>query len=51
MRVDRLLLQMFADGEHLYAVVDEHGTLAGIISMEDILEHVVGREIHDEYDR
>lgn len=51
MRADRLLLRMFDEGEHLYAVVDEHGTLAGIISMEDILEHVVGREIHDEYDR
>lgn len=51
MRADKLLLQMFEQGEHLYAVVDEHGTLAGIISMEDILEHVVGREIHDEYDK
>jgi len=51
MRADKLLIQMFEVGEHLYSVVDEHGTLAGIISMEDILEHVVGREIHDEYDR
>ena len=51
MRADKLLVRMFEQGEHLYSVVDEHGTLAGIISMEDILEHVVGRDIHDEYDK
>lgn len=51
MRADQLLLEMFDRGQHLYSVVDEHGTLVGIISMEDILEYVVGREIHDEYDR
>jgi len=50
MRVDKLLLQMFEQKEQICAVVDEHGGLAGIITMEDIIEEVVGREIVDEYD-
>lgn len=50
MRVDKLLLQMFENREHLCAVVDEHGGLAGIITLEDIIEELVGQEIVDEYD-
>jgi len=50
MRVDKLLLKMFEEREHICAVVDEHGSLAGIITLEDIIEEVVGREIVDEYD-
>ena len=50
MRADKLLLQMFEDREHICAVVDERGGLAGIVTLEDIIEEIVGREIVDEYD-
>ncbi|MCB0318324.1 MAG: HlyC/CorC family transporter [Bdellovibrionales bacterium] len=50
MSADTLLLEMFEKKEQICAVVDEHGGLAGIITLEDILEEVVGKEIIDEYD-
>lgn len=51
MRVDKLILQMFEKKEQICAAVDEHGGLAGIITLEDVIEEIVGREIVDEYDR
>lgn len=50
MRVDKLLLKMFERREQICAVVDEHGSLAGIITLEDLIEELLGREIVDEYD-
>lgn len=50
LRVDKLLLQMFEEREHICAVVDEHGGLSGIITLEDIVEEIIGQEIVDEYD-
>ncbi|MCB0332912.1 MAG: DUF21 domain-containing protein [Bdellovibrionales bacterium] len=50
MRADELLLRMFREKEHICSVVDEHGSLAGIITLEDLLEELLGHEIVDEYD-
>jgi CBS domain containing-hemolysin-like protein len=48
--VDDLLIEMQKQRNHLAVVVDEYGGGVGIITIEDILEEIVG-EIQDEYDR
>ena len=47
--VDDLLSQMQAQRSHMAIVVDEYGGTAGLVTIEDILEEIVG-EITDEYD-
>jgi CBS domain containing-hemolysin-like protein len=48
-RVSDLLQQMRTEKFHMAIVVDEYGDTAGLITMEDLLEEIVG-EISDEYD-
>lgn len=48
--LDQVLHNFLDLHQHLFAVLDEYGGLAGVISLEDILEELLGREIVDESD-
>jgi magnesium and cobalt exporter, CNNM family len=49
-RVAELLKEMQEEKVHVAMVVDEYGAVAGLVTLEDLLEEIVG-EIADEYDR
>jgi putative hemolysin len=48
-KVDELLHQMQTEKVHMMIVLDEYGGTAGLVTLEDLLEEIVG-EIRDEYD-
>jgi CBS domain containing-hemolysin-like protein len=48
--LDALLREMQRDRNHMAVLVDEYGAIAGLVTIEDVLEEIVG-EIADEYDK
>jgi len=48
-KADALLRQMQLESNHLAMVVDEYGGIAGLVTLEDLIEELVG-DISDEYD-
>lgn len=51
MPLNLALVDFFEKRQHLFVVVDEYGSVTGVISMEDVLEEIVGEEIIDESDK
>ncbi len=48
--LDKTLHEFLSSHNHLSVVLDEYGGLAGVVSLEDVLEEILGREIIDESD-
>ncbi len=49
--LDTIFLEFVQHRRHLFVVVDEYGGFTGVVSLEDIIEEIVGQEIIDETDK
>ncbi len=49
--LDRILDTFLEKRQHLFIVIDEYGGLAGVVTLEDVLEEILGQEIVDELDQ
>ena len=45
-----MLQEFLQRREHLFIVIDEYGVFSGIVTLEDVIEEIVGEEIIDELD-
>ena len=50
-KLDEVLKTFLERREHMLAVIDEFGAFSGIVTLEDVLEELIGREIVDEFDQ
>jgi CBS domain containing-hemolysin-like protein len=48
-RLEDLLLEMQTERQHMALVIDEHGTVVGLVTLEDVIEELIG-DFHDETD-
>ena len=48
--LNSVLMEFLGSRQQLFVVLDEYGGLSGLISLEDVLEEILGREIVDESD-
>jgi CBS domain containing-hemolysin-like protein len=51
MTLDRVLVKFLESRMHLFVVLDEYGGVSGVVSLEDVLEEILGKEIIDETDQ
>ena len=49
--VEQVFTAMLRDRLHMRVIYDEHGTFVGLITLEDIIETILGQDIVDENDR